>query len=421
LYVPTGTAASLSPQVGVYRHLAVVHALTRTSTPGAGEWLAPCYRLTTHLQRLGHNAALLDLGLCTDAEAVAALRALITGLCAQQIPARAAIGPSGVLAQLALLHAPSQEPLACVTPERVEELLRQLPITVLARLRLPAVLALRHDLMAKLYDYGIRSFAQLAQLGEEPLRRQFGGRVGATLAALARGADPLPLQPMPPAERLHVRLRLAVPLTPDRLLLSLPPFTAEVAATLARRGMQAHTLELRLRWERGAVERITRTLPHPLATGRALAETLERMLAQLFQANGDLHALRTVEDLRLIVSDLTPKYPAQHSFWPQRARRMAAAGDVADILARRHGKPLLFQAAHVAPDAVFEQDRSRLTPLTPFAPSASVDADVLEDHAAGVPGVARPTADVAHWTDDGAGDGAGDDSGEAIPHGIHWW
>jgi hypothetical protein len=398
---------------GAYRHLAVVHATTHavtclsTASDGEGdeEWLAACYRLTARLQLLGSDAALLDLGPCTEAEAAAALQALLVHLCAERVTARAAIGPSGVLAQLALLHAPTQELLVSVTPEQVEELLRQLPVAALARLRLPASRAIGPAVVAQLNDYGVRSLAQLAQLarrGEEPLRRQFGGRVGATLAALARGEDPLPLQPTPPAERLHVRLRLAAPLTVDRLIAALPRFTAEIAAALARRGQQAQTLELRVRWEDGASpERLSRTLPYPLAEAPSLADALAQLLAPLLAPllsmdpapvslppypsqphsarwSGVEHLAhlasrehRAIDDVQLVLSGLTPQYPEQQAFWPQRVKRLAAVERVAAVLARRHGTPLLLRAATPVPDAIFPLDRYRLLALDAEVPAPS--------------------------------------------------
>jgi hypothetical protein len=103
-------------------------------------WLTACYRLTPYLQQFGVNSALLDLGPCSDAEAVAVVQALIARLAHQQITLRAAIAPSGILAQLALfrlLQTPvsAHEPLTILTPEQIADLLRSLPIAALARLQ----------------------------------------------------------------------------------------------------------------------------------------------------------------------------------------------------------------------------------------------------------------------------------------------
>lgn len=400
MQMPTRTPTPLSPsspvilQVGVSRHLAFVHCLARPSTPGDDLWLTACYQLTPRLQRFGPDAALLDLGPCTEDEAVAVMQTLITQLRDQQVTVRVGIAQSGILAQLALLHMPTQESLAHITPEHVDELLHALPVAALAQVRLAAPTPITAEVVAQLDGYGIRSLAQLARLDEEQLRRQFGARIGKILTTMARGDDVLPFQPTPAPLWLHYRLRLTAPISPDRLLLGLSAFTGEVAAALAHRGAQARTLELRLRWENSSVERITRTLPQPIADSRALTETMARLLAPLLEARSALTPSPMVEDLRLILSDLSPRYPEQHAFWPQRAQRLAAAHEVAEVLARRHGKPLLFHRLLASPDAIFDQNRSRQVPLA---------ADVAESPASGA---AWPPA---HVTSTG------------IPHGTHWW
>lgn len=435
--VPTKTPASLpsraslSSETGVSRHFVWVRCLslshTRTEHPDDDHWppwLAACYQLTPHLQRFGPDVALLDLGNCTDAEAVVVVQALITRLRSQQVTLRAAIGPSSILAQLALLHASASahEPLTVLTPERTGDLLRQSPITTLTRLQFadrrmitPAALAQAGD---KLGSYGVRSLGHLARLDETSLRRQFGARIGTLLATVARGADPLPFQPTPAPLRLHFRLRLTRPLPTDRLLAGLAPFTLEVASVLAWRGLCAHTLELRLRWETGTAEsgaRITRTHPQPIAGARALNETVQRMLTPLIQPGAHAQPTRIeepcIEDLHLIVSRLLPRYPAQHAFWPQRARRLAAVYELADILAQRYGKPLLFRRVLTAPDAIFDQDRSHLAPVDADHADHADGADVLEDWEHGS---AHPAADVAHAS-------VATDASDEIPHGIHWW
>lgn len=184
------------------------------------------------------------------------MQALITWLQIQQITVRAAIAPIGILAQCALLHAPAQELLTLLTAEQGSGLLKEMPITTLARLRVadqgahlgltPKSLA---QAVATLDGYGIRTVGQLERFDEGRLRRQFGTCLGAFLLAVARGKDILPFQPTPAPFQLHFWLRLKAPCTPDCLAADLKPFTLEVASTLARRGLQAHTLVLRLRWE----------------------------------------------------------------------------------------------------------------------------------------------------------------------------
>ncbi len=444
--MPGNTPASLpfqpsSSPAAVARRFAWVRCLSHTKHHDADQWptwLTACYQLTPYLQRFGVNSALLDLGPCTDTEAVSVVQSLITRLVHQQITLRAAIAPSGTLAQFALLrllHAPapasSQSPLTVHMPEQTADLLRQLPIAALARLQFadPTTITTRtlNQAVSWLEDYGVRTLAHLARLArldDDFLRRQFGARLGALLATIARGDDPMPFQPTPAPLALRFRLRLTSPVTPDRLLLGLPSFACEVASKLARRGLHGHTLELRLHWEGGStansegnaednsqrITTITRTLPQPLSGGRALAETLERMLVPLFQARAHAHVHEAIEDLHLSISHLTPRYPAQHAFWPQRARRLAATRELADVLARRHGKPLLLRSTLTAPDAIFDQDRSRLTPLH------ANEADI-PDVAEGLGHPARAAADVADIASEAD---TGADSAQ-FPHGIHWW
>jgi impB/mucB/samB family C-terminal domain len=217
---------------------------------------------------------------------------------------------------------------------------------------------------------------------------------GKLLTLLARGEDILPFQPTPAPLRLHYRLRLRGPITSDRLLIGLTRFGGEVAMALARRSAQARTIEVRLRWEHGELDRVTRTLIQSIAESRALTETMARLLSPLLEAHSALPPSPMVEDLRLILSDLSPRYPEQHAFWPQRAQRLTAAREISEVLVRRHGKPLLFHRLLTSPDAIFEQNRSRQVPL---------EADVAETPASGA---AWPQADVLS---------------EGIPHGTHWW
>jgi hypothetical protein len=110
----------------------------------------------------------------------------------------------------------------------------------------------------------------------------------------------------------------------------------------------------------------------------------------------------TIEDFHLIISHLAPRYPVQHAFWQQRTRRLAALRELADVIGRRYGKPLLFQRVISVPDAIFDQDRSRLAPLNADVADVLGDQEQRGNH---------PNADVAEAPDTSA----------EIPHGVHWW
>src|SRR5215813_8636672 len=67
------------------------------------DWLAACFRLTPRLEKVAADAALLDLGHCTDTEARVAVGGLLDQLRqAHATGAQADVAPSGVVAQLAL-------------------------------------------------------------------------------------------------------------------------------------------------------------------------------------------------------------------------------------------------------------------------------------------------------------------------------
>jgi nucleotidyltransferase/DNA polymerase involved in DNA repair len=407
------TPAALPPQVSARRHLAFAQLLPPASDQRRALWLIACYRLTASIERLGQDAALLDLGVCTDAEAVTALQAFIAQLREQEILVQVGVGPSALLAQLALLpcpHGPQHAPLALVTAEQLADLLNTLPIGALARLHLPGLLgrvAITPTIVARLEGYGVRTLAHLARLDEGHLRRQFGVRVGATLAAVARGEDLLPLQSTPEPERLHVRWRLPAPVTPDRLLTGLASFARAVAVALGRRCVQGRTLEVRLRWETGASARISRTLAHPIAGGRALVAALGRLLDPLVRTEQAVGHRRAIEDLRLIISDLSPCTPEQHAFWPQRAQRLGTIRELAAVLARRHGRPLLFHLVLDAPDAIFECARFRPAPLDADGRTSAGQGHERPDRPTRAPSTSRAAHAADAW--------------EEVPQRLHWW
>jgi len=161
------TPAALPPQVSARRHLAFAQLLPPASSSDQRRalWLTACSRLTASIQRLGQDAALLDLGVCTDAEAVTALQTCIARLREQEILVQVGVGPSSILAQLALLHSSQHESLVLVTSEQVPNLLGMVPIRALARLHLPELpglpgrVAIISTIVARLEGYGVRTLA----------------------------------------------------------------------------------------------------------------------------------------------------------------------------------------------------------------------------------------------------------------------
>jgi nucleotidyltransferase/DNA polymerase involved in DNA repair len=355
-------------------------------------WLDACYRLTPRVERVSICCALLDLGPCSHEEARHALRTLLSWLAEMDLAARAGIGPSLTLAQLAALRATVAQPLVLITPAVAPAFLRSVPVAALAALH-PRAAAIPAA-VARLRRYGLYTLGHVARLGEPALRRHFGAAVGTFLAAVARGRDPYPLRPTPPARTLRFHLPFMPAADPSRVLAALPDFAARIAAHLGAHDLQTGALSLRLRWESGAVGNATNSLSRPLHATVALAQHLQRLAEPLLQPSGAAH---TVAALDLTLARLTPAYPEQAPLWQLRlrARRLAAVAELADTLARRHGHPLLLHPRLAARDAIFPEDCYHLVPLIP-----DDDLQVTQP--------ARVTA-------------AAPDAWDQVPQRLHWW
>ena len=381
-----------------WRHLAYVRVEQRQN----GELLDACYRLTARVEQLSARSALLDLGACTDGEALDVIRSLLARLARQGLCARAGLGPDPLLAQLALRAAPpvpSRAPILSVAPEAALSFLRGVSVAVLAQLEWPASTpaAVTRETVERLRRYGLHTLGHVARLDETALRRQFG-KAGGALAALVAGREPLPLHPTPPAARLRFRLRFAPAASSERVVAALPPLAARIAARLRERNRCARELRLYLRWERGGVQSARLTLRVYSDDPALLAQELHRLLVPLLQPPGRLADMDAVEELRLLVRDFAPAVPEQRTFWrgERRSRQRAAAELAADTLARRHGHALLFSPRLTAPAAVLAEDRYI------FAPPGTDDA----------PSSAMPRRE--------RGQGVRD-PWQQVPHHLHWW
>jgi DNA polymerase IV len=358
-------------------------------------WLDACYRLTPRVERVSIRCALLDLGSCSHEEARHAVRTLLSWLTEMDLAARAGIGPSltlAQLAQLAALRATVAQPLVLITPEVAPAFLRSVPVATLAALH-PRTAAMP-TVVERLRRYGLYTLGHVARLGEPALRRHFGAAVGTFLAAVARGRDPYPLRPAPPARTLRFHLPFMPAADPSRVLAALPNFAARISAHLSAHDLQTGALSLRLRWEGGAVGNATNSLSRPLHAAVALTQHLQRLSQPLLQPSSAAH---TVAALDLTLARLTPAYPEQAPLWQlrPRARRLAAVAELADTLARRHGRPLLLRPQLATRDAIFPEDRYHLLPLIP-------DDDLQATQPA------RVTA-------------AAPDAWDQVPKRLHWW
>lgn len=386
------------PAEEVWPHLAYVCLPRRASVWRSG-WLVACYALTTRVERVAPEAALLDLGPCTDAEALAVTRNLLERLAAHGLPARAGIGPNRFLAQLAARACPSasahrsQEAsamaLALLTPATAPAFLRGVPVSALAELHPRGIVT--PEIVARLQRYGLRTIGHLARLGEPALRRQFGA-AGAFLAAIARGHDEQGLHPTPRPPRQRFRLRFSPPAASERVFAVLPRFASRVATSLARRRREGRELRLSVRFESGGIRHARLALRQHTGDPRLLAQEFQRLLRPLLAADGP-----AIEELRLTIADFALAVPEQQAFWRQRERRLRAAHLVAETLARRHGRPILLHPRLAMPAAVFVEDRYQLAPTgtegsgaRPIAPPR-----VADEHA------------VSPW--------------QQVPQRLHWW
>ena len=110
---PTPALDAATSPGGAWPHFASLAVVPRDHNrggpprraPGEPGWMAACYRLTTRVERVSARAALLDLGVCTDSEALAVMRGLLRRLAVMGLLARAGVGPSSALAHLAALTA----------------------------------------------------------------------------------------------------------------------------------------------------------------------------------------------------------------------------------------------------------------------------------------------------------------------------
>jgi nucleotidyltransferase/DNA polymerase involved in DNA repair len=386
-----------------------------------GALLAACRLVTPRVEALPPRAALLDLGPgdITAAEAERAVAFIHARLAARDgLRTHAGIGPSLTLAQLAA-HAQgaararerghAAAPTALVTAEAAPAFLATLPIAILLDLHPRDAIAA--ETVQQLQRYGIATLGPLARLGEAALRAHFGDAAGRLLFAAATGHDLRPLCPTPPARRLHFRLRLAAALAPERLRDGLAPFAVRAAARLRALAIQARTLRVRVRWERGGEQLFAHILREPTADADLLARHLTRLLAPLLPESpdasratpGEEDANDLISDFSLTLGGLAPARPAQLALWRLRVRRIETIAAAAETLALRHGRSVLYSPRLAFPDAIFHEDRYALTPFA--AARSDVSPAKCTPHPAHSWPAAQPDADA--W--------------EQVPHRLHWW
>lgn len=367
-----------------------------------GGWLGACYRLTPLIERVSPRCALLGLGQCSQAEALAAMEGLLRQLAQQGFQVRAGLAGSLTVAQLAALRATATQPLVLVTSAMAGAFLRGVPVDLLARLpRSHPYGRVNPEMVEQLGQYGLRTLGHLDRLSADALRRQFGP-TGAFLARVAAGQDECPLRPTPLPPRSRVRLRLASPAPPERLLAMLSPLCRRVAAGLRQRGRRAQLLYVRVRWECGCVHSVRRSLRQHTDDPAVLAQALRRLLLPLVQAHQEEPHAQAFDELRVTLGDFAPTLPEQTTLWRTSGQRLAAAQRVAQALARRHARPLLLQARPTNRAAIFAEDRYQLV-------AVGCSAEVRTDSRTRAVNPGEPLA------------AAGANAWQAVPQRLHWW
>jgi hypothetical protein len=326
-----------------------------------------CLRSSERVERLGPGAVLLDLGICGVGEARTLCRGLLSRLGEDEIAAQAGIGPTGILAQLVhlltLAHRTFVRPessVPLITAREKFSFIQCAPVKVIPRLYPGGIIS--PNLMARLDQYGLRTFGQIARLGESALRRQFGMAAGAFLAAIAIGDDPRPFSPALLPPRQGLRLRFATPASPERLQSALPYLGHSASNLLRKRGLQARRLRIRIRWAEGDTRQMGQALRRPIADTYLLVQELCRMTLLLLANHPTRHMPPEgeIEELQLFLEDEISAGLPQQNLWPagqaqpaephERERKLAA-------LLTMRGIPLFFRSHLSHPDAVFPEER----------------------------------------------------------------
>jgi hypothetical protein len=337
-------------------------------------WLAACYQLTARVAHLTPTSAALDLGPCTEHEALDVAQRLADRLRWNDVSVRIGIGPTLPVAQLALLTCPVSQRIRLVSSSALPAFLKPLPIAALCALNLP--LPITEETVLRLRRAGIRTLGHLARLDELALRRQFGA-VGALLAALAHGDAPVAFHSTPPQPSLRFRTRFSTALTVEQTLHRLPGLASEIAARLQALNQSMGALTLTVWWVSGGIERIEHTFPDPIQEASALSQQLTSLLVSLARPSTTRLAAQCsdIERLDVRVTSLASLRLRQRTLWStpshlhsERRRQIAA---VADQLAQRYRRPALLTLRPTHKVATFSEDRHALTPLTTLAADTS--------------------------------------------------
>ena len=388
------SAAPVNTAGAAWSHLVALTLVADTASEPATGWMEVCYWLTARVEQTSRWSALLDLGVCSDAEARSVVQVLLTTLARRGYIARAGIGPTLMLAQLVACTAAPDEQIALMLVDTAA-FLRRVPVTVLPEVHPRG--SISAEMVDRLQQYGLYTCGHLARLGEAALCRQFG-TAGTFLAAVAAGKDAQVLHPTAPQACQRFRHRFVPAAPADRVLTALPRLADRIACQLRQHGRQAREIRLLVRWDGGGVQRRQLTLRQHTCDPVVITQELQRLFRPLFRS-GRAGQRALLGELQLTFRDFAPVTPDQLTFWRTHQQQRTAAEHVADTLARRHGREVLLLPQLTTPFAIFSEERYLLSP------AGSVR--VAPESAIGKPAQRSTVPAPAPWSN--------------VPQRLHWW
>ncbi|MCC7389200.1 MAG: DNA polymerase IV [Phycisphaerales bacterium] len=252
------------------------------------------------------------------------------------LTASVGLAPNKFLAKLASdLKKP--DALVVIDPDRIQETLDPLPVTVIFGIGKAAA--------QRLERLGVRTIAQLRQLEPRTLKATFGSW-GERVGQLARGEDDRPVVPDHAAKSVGHETTFGENLTtPDEVRAVLLQLTEDTAWRLRKKDRRARTITCKIRF--GDFETITRATTLDTATNTT-AE-LWAAAAEVF----DAWAAKSFQPVRLIgiqASALTETAETQPGLFPDPAHeRQQALDKASDAVAAKFGKGSI-RRARTLPD-----------------------------------------------------------------------
>ena len=213
------------------------------------------------------------------------------------LTARAGIGPTRFVAQLAGLHAGEAG---------IREVHRDDRLTFLGPFGVTEIWGLGPATADKLRDVGIESISELRQLSVSQLEAVVGARNAGTFLELAHGRDRSRLTPAAPIKSLSREQTLATASNDlETLSQVIDELSQQVAALLGREQRAARTVTLGVTFIDGDRVSRSRTLEAPLAASAALAGVSLELLARTQAGVRAVRRLR-VQATKLLRAEGTP-------------------------------------------------------------------------------------------------------------------